>query len=198
MEHTFNIPLWTSIPFALMLLSIAIIPLVAEKWWEKNKNKLLISGLLSIPVVIYLISEGLSIKLADTVLYDYIPFIVLLGTLFVVTGGIHISGDIVASPKNNTIFLGIGYVLASLMGTTGAAMLLIRPVLSTNNERKFKVHTILFFIATVANCGGLLTPLGDPLGLGVGLGLAALQQGEQGGFVGHGYISISSCRARAS
>lgn len=162
MEHTFDIPLWASIPFALMLLSIAIIPLVAEKWWEKNKNKLLISGLLSIPVVIYLISAGLSVKLADTVLYDYIPFIVLLGTLFVVTGGIHISGDIVASPKNNTIFLGIGYVLASLMGTTGAAMLLIRPVLSTNNERKFKVHTILFFIATVANCGGLLTPLGDP------------------------------------
>jgi len=162
MEHTFDIPLWASIPFALMLLSIAIIPLTAEKWWEKNKNKLLISVLLSIPVVIYLISEGLSIKLVDTVLYDYIPFIVLLGTLFVITGGIHISGDIVASPKNNTIFLGIGYVLASLMGTTGAAMLLIRPVLSTNKERKFKVHTILFFIATVANCGGLLTPLGDP------------------------------------
>lgn len=162
MEHTFDIPLWASIPFALMLLSIAIIPLTAEKWWEKNKNKLLISVLLSIPVVIYLITAGLSVKLVDTVLYDYIPFIVLLGTLFVITGGIHISGDIVASPKNNTIFLGIGYVLASLMGTTGAAMLLIRPILSTNKERKFKVHTILFFIATVANCGGLLTPLGDP------------------------------------
>lgn len=94
--------------------------------------------------------------------FDYVPFIVLLGSLFVITGGIQLKGDIEAKPWINTLFLGIGAVLASFMGTTGAAMLLIRPVIRTNAERKFKVHTILFFIATVANAGGLLTPLGDP------------------------------------
>lgn len=162
MEQTFNIPLWTSIPFVLMLLSIAIIPLVAEKWWEHNKNKLLVGAILSIPVVIYMIANGFAVNLEHTVLFDYIPFIILLGTLFVITGGIHISGDIRATPFNNTIYLAIGYVIASIMGTTGAAMLLIRPVIMTNKERSYKMHTILFFIAAVANCGGLLTPLGDP------------------------------------
>jgi Na+/H+ antiporter NhaD/arsenite permease-like protein len=93
---------------------------------------------------------------------DYIPFIVLLLSLYVVTGGIHLSGDIKAKPWVNTLFLGIGWVLASFMGTTGAAMLLIRPLLATNQQRQHKVHTVLFFIALCANCGGLLTPLGDP------------------------------------
>lgn len=162
MEQTFNIPLWTSIPFVLMLLSIAIVPLIAEKWWEHNRNKLLVGLALSIPVVIYMIINGLTINLEHTVLYDYVPFMILLGTLFVITGGIHISGDIRATPLNNTIYLAIGYVMASIMGTTGAAMLLIRPVIMTNKERSFKMHTILFFIGAVANCGGLLTPLGDP------------------------------------
>lgn len=162
MEQTFNIPLWTSIPFVLMLLSIAIVPLIAEKWWEHNKNKLLVGAILSIPVVIYMITKGFAVNLEHTVLYDYVPFMILLGTLFVITGGIHISGDIRATPLNNTIYLAIGYVMASIMGTTGAAMLLIRPVIMTNKERSFKMHTILFFIGAVANCGGLLTPLGDP------------------------------------
>ena len=156
------IPLWCSIPFVIMLLAIAVGPLIAEKWWGENKNKLLVSLFLSIPVTIYMLVNGLSESLIDTVAYDYIPFMVLLGSLFVITGGIHLSGDIKASPVNNTLFLGIGYVLASVMGTTGAAMLLIRPVITTNQERKYTTHTILFFIATVANCGGLLTPLGDP------------------------------------
>jgi Na+/H+ antiporter NhaD/arsenite permease-like protein len=87
---------------------------------------------------------------------------ILLGSLYIITGGIHLSGDIKATPLNNTLFLGIGYVLASIMGTTGAAMLLIRPLIATNSERTHTTHTILFFIAAVANCGGLLTPLGDP------------------------------------
>lgn len=162
MEDIFNIPLWASIPFVIMLLSIAIGPLIAEKWWGQNKNKLLVSFFLSIPVAIYMLVNGLSKNLIDTVIYDYVPFMVLLGSLFVITGGIHISGDIKATPLNNTLFLGIGYVLASIMGTTGAAMLLIRPVIATNQERNYTTHTILFFIAAVANCGGLLTPLGDP------------------------------------
>jgi Na+/H+ antiporter NhaD/arsenite permease-like protein len=162
MKEIFDIPLWCSIPFIIMLLAIAIGPLVAEKWWGQNKNKLLVSLFLGIPVTIYMFVNGLSVSLADTIMYDYIPFMILLGSLFIITGGIHISGDIKASPLNNVLFLGIGYVLASIMGTTGAAMLLIRPVIATNSERKYTTHTILFFIAAVANCGGLLTPLGDP------------------------------------
>lgn len=162
MKDISNIPLWCSIPFVVMLLAIATGPLIAEKWWGQNKNKLLVSLFLGIPVTIYMLINGFSVNLMDTVIYDYIPFIILLGSLFVITGGIHLSGDIKATPLNNTLFLGIGYVLASVMGTTGAAMLLIRPVIATNQERRHTTHTILFFIAAVANCGGLLTPLGDP------------------------------------
>jgi len=147
-----NMPLWAIIPFVLMLLCIALGPLFFEHWWEKNRNKLLVSIILGIPVAGYLIALGLPELLANQLIFDYLPFIILLGALFVITGGIHLKGDIQAKPWINT----------SLMGTTGAAMLLIRPVIRTNNARKFKVHTILFFIAIVANAGGLLTPLGDP------------------------------------
>ncbi len=157
-----NMPLWAIIPFVLMLLCIALGPLFFEHWWEKNKNKLLVSLILGIPVAGYLIAQGLTGDLKHQMLFDYVPFIILLGALFVITGGIHLKGDIQAKPWINTSFLGIGAILASIMGTTGAAMLLIRPVIRTNNARKFKVHTILFFIAIVANAGGLLTPLGDP------------------------------------
>jgi len=157
-----NMPLWAIIPFVLMLLCIALGPLFFEHWWEKNRNKLLVSIILGIPVAGYLIALGLPELLANQLIFDYLPFIILLGALFVITGGIHLKGDIQAKPWINTSFLGIGAILASIMGTTGAAMLLIRPVIRTNNARKFKVHTILFFIAIVANAGGLLTPLGDP------------------------------------
>lgn len=163
MEHTsIQIPLISTIPFVLMLLAIAIFPLFWNHWWEKNKNKLIVAILLSIPIIVFLLMNGLGEKLVETIVFDYIPFIILLGALFTITGGIYLSGDIEAKPIVNTTFLGIGAVLASIMGTTGAAMLLIRPVIQTNKERTFKVHTILFFIGIVANCGGLLTPLGDP------------------------------------
>jgi len=166
MEHThlesIPIPLWASVPFVIILLFIAIGPLFFHHWWENNRNKLIVSLVLGIPVSIYLIANGLSHDLMHQMFFDYIPFIILLGSLFVITGGIQLKGDIEAKPLVNTIFLGIGAVLASFMGTTGAAMLLIRPVIKTNSQRKFKVHTILFFIAVVANCGGMLTPLGDP------------------------------------
>jgi len=161
-SSSFNIPLITLLPFVLMLLSIAVFPLFWNHFWEKNKNKLIIALLLSIPVVIYLLSNGFSEKLFDTIVFDYVPFIILLGALFTITGGIYLSGDIEAKPIINTLFLTAGALLASFVGTTGAAMLLIRPLIQTNKERKFKVHTILFFIGIVANCGGLLTPLGDP------------------------------------
>lgn len=150
------------IPFAIMLLMIAIAPLVMEHWWEKNINKLIVSLVLGIPVAVCLIMGGMGHEFEHQMLFDYVPFIILLLSLFVVTGGIHLSGDIKATPGVNTLFLGLGFVLASIMGTTGAAMLLIRPVLATNQQRKHKLHTVLFFIALVANCGGLMTPLGDP------------------------------------
>ena len=164
MEHTpqVEIPLLSLLPFVLMLLSIAVFPLFWNHFWEKNKNKLYVAIVLSIPIIIYLLVNNFSHQLIHTMLFDYVPFLILLGALFTITGGIHLSGDIAAKPKVNTLFLGIGAVLASLMGTTGAAMLLIRPVIQTNKQRTFKVHTVLFFIAVVANCGGLLTPLGDP------------------------------------
>ncbi|MBX3044018.1 MAG: sodium:proton antiporter [Candidatus Kapabacteria bacterium] len=162
MEHTYSLPAYSMLPFVLMLAAIAAMPVFANHFWESNRNKLIVSLALAIPTSIYLIFVGYSDQIEHILLFDYIPFIILLGSLFVITGGIHIKGDIEATPKNNMIFLMIGAVLASFMGTTGAAMLLIRPLLQTNYERKLKVHTVLFFIAIVANCGGLLTPLGDP------------------------------------
>jgi Na+/H+ antiporter NhaD/arsenite permease-like protein len=156
------IPLWAMIPFVVMLLMIAVGPLMFHHWWENNNNKLIVSLALGIPTAIWLVTQHMTDALIHQVVFDYVPFIILLGSLFVITGGIHLSGDIEAKPKTNLVFLLIGGALASFMGTTGAAMLLIRPVINTNAQRKFKVHTILFFIAIVANCGGLLTPLGDP------------------------------------
>ena len=153
---------WSMIPFGLMLLTIAVAPLLADHWWESNKHKLEVALFLGIPTAVCLIMGGMLHELEHQLFGDYIPFIVLLLALYVITGGIHLSGDIKAKPWVNTLFLGIAWLLASIMGTTGAAMLLIRPLLTTNQQREYKVHTVLFFIALAANCGGLLTPLGDP------------------------------------
>lgn len=162
MENLPQIPLWSSIPFILMLGAIAIMPLAANHFWEHNRNKLIISLILGIPTSIWLISNGMFHQLEHSLIFDYLPFVILLGSLFIITGGIFVDGDIEATPRNNTILLAIGAVLASFMGTTGAAMLLIRPLLKINSERKLKTHSVLFFIAIVANAGGLLTPIGDP------------------------------------
>lgn len=150
------------IPFVIMLLTIAIAPLAAEHLWESNRNKFIFTLAISVGTIALLSFYGMGHSVVHNLLYDYIPFIMLLLALFVVTGGIHIRGDIAATPFINTSILGMGFVLASFMGTTGAAMLLIRPLLQINKQRKYRVHTVLFFIALVANCGGLLTPLGDP------------------------------------
>ncbi len=158
----YSIPAWAMIPFALMLLMIAVGPLFVSKWWDKNSHKLFVSLILGVPVAVFLIRHGLASELEHQILYDYVPFVVLLLALYVVTGGIHLSGGIRPTSEVNTAFLGIGFVSASLMGTTGAAMLLIRPLLGINSRRKYRVHTMLFFIALIANCGGLLSPLGDP------------------------------------
>ena len=145
-----------------MLLSIAILPLAVPRFWGKNSNKLLYVLLVSVPTAIMLSREGLGENLEHQMLYDYVPFITLLAALYVVTGGIHINYSTTPRPTVNAAIMFIGYGLASIVGTTGAAMLLIRPLLEINRDRTYKVHTILFFIAMVANCGGVLTPLGDP------------------------------------
>lgn len=160
--ETFVHSAWSMIPFGLMLLTIAIAPLLVEHWWESNKHKLTVALFLGVPTAVCLMSGGMLHELEHQLFGDYIPFIVLLLALYVITGGIHLSGDIKAKPWVNTSFLGLGWLLASFMGTTGAAMLLIRPLLVTNQQRQYRVHTVLFFIALCANCGGLLTPLGDP------------------------------------
>ncbi len=157
------IPAWGLIPFVLMLLCIAVLPLVPAlaHHWEKPRNQLVVALALGLPVAAWMIVGGEPASVVHAG-FEYFQFISLLLSLFIVSGGIHLAGDIEASPRNNTIFLAIGGVIASFIGTTGAAMLLIRPLLKTNSERRRVAHTIIFAIFIVANCGGLLTPLGDP------------------------------------
>ena len=158
----YNIEPYLLIPFVLMLLSIALMPLIAPRFWGKNINKLIFVLVIAIPTAIILHRAGLGENLKHQMLYDYIPFIALLAALYVVTGGIRINYTTTPRPIVNAAIMFIGYGLASIVGTTGASMLLIRPLLEINRDRSYKIHTILFFIAMVANCGGVLTPLGDP------------------------------------
>ena len=150
----------TIAPFALLLLAIAILPLFAPTFWEKNRNKALVSGLLAAPIAAWLLLRE-PVAVAHS-LREYVSFIALLGSLFVISGGIHLEGDLKATPTTNTLLLALGGILANLIGTTGASMLLIRTVLKTNSQRRHVAYLPFFFILIVSNCGGLLTPLGDP------------------------------------
>lgn len=152
------------IPFAGMLLSIAICPLVNGAWWEKFKGAAVLfwSLLFLVP---FAIGNGAGTALnhfLEVILGDYISFIVLLFGLFCVAGNIRIRGTLAGTPKVNVLLLLIGTLLSSWVGTTGASMLLIRPVIRANSWRKRKVHTMVFFIFLVSNIGGCLTPVGDP------------------------------------
>jgi len=148
------------LPFVAMLLVIAICPLCAPHWWEPNRHKLIASAVLGLPVVgFYALRRPAALVHAAE---DYVSFIVLLAGLFVISGGILLRGDLVATPATNTAFLALGGVLASFVGTTGASMLLVRALLQTNSERIRVKHTVVFFIFIVSNVGGMLTPLGDP------------------------------------
>lgn len=164
MELGDTLPIWSIAPFAGMLLSIALFPLFKPDWWEKHQ--LHVAGFWSLLFLIpFAAVYGLGVtyeQLLESVVVDYIPFIVLLFGLFVVTGGIRVAGTIKGSTRNNVIMLAIGTLLASWIGTTGAAMLLIRPILRANMWRRYKAHIVVFFIFLVANIGGCLTPLGDP------------------------------------
>jgi Na+/H+ antiporter NhaD/arsenite permease-like protein len=148
------------LPFVAMLLAIALFPLRMPHWWEPNRNKLLVSTTLGLPILaLYAVREPRALLgMAE----EYVSFITLLLGLYVISGGILLRGDLQATPLVNATFLGLGAVLASFIGTTGASMLLVRPLLQTNRERTRVRHTVIFFIFIVSNIGGMLTPLGDP------------------------------------
>lgn len=152
------------IPFVCMLLSIAVCPLAAPHFWEHNFGKAAVFWGLAFLVPCAL-AYGPAVALYEAwhaLSLDYFPFIILLFALFTVAGGVRLTGTLVGTPLVNTAILLVGTLLASWMGTTGAAMLLIRPYLRANAHRKYKVHSVVFFIFLVANIGGCLTPLGDP------------------------------------
>ncbi len=154
------LPLVTALPFVALLLVIALAPLAVPTWWHHNRNKALVALVISAPILVYL---GINApELLREKFHEYVSFIVVIGALFVITGGIHIEGSLAGTPLINTGVLGLGALLANLLGTTGASVLLIRPLLRANKRRKRVAHIVIFFIFIVANCGGLLTPIGDP------------------------------------
>lgn len=152
------------IPFVCMLLSIAIMPLAMPHFWEHHFGKIAVFWGVAFLIPCWIV-YGWSTALFEflhIIILDYIPFIVLLFALFTVAGGVRLTGSLVGTPAVNTGILAVGTLLASWMGTTGAAMLLIRPLLRANAHRRYRVHSVVFFIFLVANIGGSLTPLGDP------------------------------------
>ncbi len=157
------LPLWSCIPFACMLLSIALFPLVAPEFWHHHFGKVSAfwAALMAVPFMFAY--RGTAVyEIIHIILADYVPFIILLWSLYTVSGGILLRGSLRGTPVVNVIMLIIGTVLASWMGTTGAAMLMIRPFLRANSYRKNRTFMVVFFIFLIANVGGSLTPLGDP------------------------------------
>ena len=159
-----NIPLWLCIPFAGLLLCIAIFPLVKGEWWDKNKGwaVLIWSLLFIIPFAVKYGAGETAETVLECIVNDYLSFIVLLFGLFCVSGNINLEGDFVGSPRMNTGLLAIGTLLSSCIGTTGASMLLVRPMIQMNSWRRNKSHIMVFFIFLISNMGGCLTPIGDP------------------------------------
>jgi Na+/H+ antiporter NhaD/arsenite permease-like protein len=155
--------LW-GLPFAGLLLSIAIVPLVARHLWHEHYGKIAFGWtlVLLVPFAIAFGGHSTFHLVVHAIVFDYVPFIVILFALFTIAGGICLKGTLTPTPLLNTALLGAGAVLASAMGTTGASMLLIRPLLTANESRRHKAHSVVFFILLAANVGGALTPLGDP------------------------------------
>jgi Na+/H+ antiporter NhaD/arsenite permease-like protein len=158
-----DLALWTCLPFAGILLSIALFPLIAPRFWHRHFPKASAFWALAFAIPFLVAYKGEALyEILHIYIIDYIPFIILLWALFTVSGGILVRGTLKGSPALNTLLLLIGTALASWIGTTGASMVLIRPVLRANAWRKRKVHVVIFFIFLVSNIGGSLTPLGDP------------------------------------
>lgn len=156
--------LWWALPFVGVLLSVAVLPLLAPRLWHAHDGKIFAAWGLAF-VLPFALVNGIAVAttaVMHALLADYLPFIVLLTALFTVSGGIHVRGRFHGTPLLNTTMLAIGAALGSIMGTTGASMLMIRPLLRANEHRGDRVHTVVFFIFIVANAGGALTPLGDP------------------------------------
>jgi len=156
-------PVW-GIPFAGLLLSIALMPLLVPQFWHHHFGKVAAGWALAFlaPFALVFGFGTAGASFVHALLAEYIPFVILLTALFTVAGGIYIRGNLHGSPGLNTAILAIGAVLASFMGTTGASMLLIRPLIRANDNRVHTAHVVVFFIFIVSNAGGSLTPLGDP------------------------------------
>jgi len=162
-----DLPAWSVTPFVLLLLCIAVLPVAAGRFWHKDRNKAVVVAVLATPVVLYLVYLQFTTN-QDTLspltheLAKYASFITMLGSLYTVAGGVVVRGDVRPTPLNNAAILAAGALLANLIGTTGASVLLIRPFLRVNAGRKYNAHLPLFFILLVSNLGGCMTPLGDP------------------------------------
>ena len=159
-HHDWLPELWMAIPFLGLLAAIAILPLVAHGFWSRLRNQALVSLLLALPIL--MVYGKYAPRVLVEQIRDYLSFVILLSSLYVVSGGIHIAGSLKSTPAANTLLLGIGAVLSNFIGTTGASMVLIRPLLHANGQRKHHAHLPIFFIFFVSNIGGALTPLGDP------------------------------------
>ena len=163
-SSTATVPVWLCIPFAGLLLCIAVLPLVKPEWWEKNQPLAVAawSLLFIIPFAVTYSAGDAVETVLECILNDYLTFIVLLFGLFCVAGNITLEGDLAGSPRVNVIFLAIGTLLSSCIGTTGASMLMVRPMIKMNSWRQHKSHIMVFFIFLISNMGGCLTPIGDP------------------------------------
>jgi Na+/H+ antiporter NhaD/arsenite permease-like protein len=159
-----SLELWWVLPFAGLLLSIALLPQLSPRFWHRHFGKVAAVWALLF-LMPFAATHGLGLAIGDvlhTALLEYLPFVILLFALFVISGGIRVRGNLVGTPAVNTGLLALGTALASVAGTTGAAMLLVRPLIQANLKRRSNVHVLVFFIFLVANIGGSLTPLGDP------------------------------------
>ena len=163
-ETTASVPIWLCIPFAGLLLCIAIMPLIKAEWWEAHQPHVVLMWIILMVVpfaVVYGVGDAAE-TVFDCIINDYLTFIILLFGLFCVSGNITMEGDFAGSPRVNVCLLAFGTLLSSCIGTTGASMLMVRPVIKMNSWRKRKSHIMVFFIFMVSNMGGCLTPIGDP------------------------------------
>src|SRR5882672_6027300 len=156
-----GLPQWTMVPFPALVFAIAVLPIAMPRAWERRWFQGLVVTLCAAPVLGHFVATGQFSEVAGAA-KSYLSFVTTLGALYITSGGVQLSGDVEAKPSTNVALLLIGSVLASLVGTTGASMLMIRPLLATNRQRENRAHLVPFFILAVANAGGLLTPLGDP------------------------------------
>jgi Na+/H+ antiporter NhaD/arsenite permease-like protein len=154
-------PTWSLLPFAVLVIGIAVLPLVRPHLWERAWAQAAFAAACALPIVAYCLAADRGAPLREA-LGSYGAFVSAIAALYVVASGVVVAGDIQATPRNNVAFIAVGSLLASLMGTTGASILLLRPLLRTNRQRTQRDHLVPFFILSVSNAGGMLTPLGDP------------------------------------